>query len=241
MASFHTGDRVLLSTEGIRTSAVTNLGANNLAPRFIGPFTVIKAIGDAYALDIPSSLRLHPTFYVGRLKRYYPAEIPDATNVTTARSLSTSQYTRLQGAQPRQQLTIRLSKLFRRPLSVPCNILRPLSPKLSVQGSVHSDVHVILRSQTNGTAIPTVRVIVFLAQFHRPRGAAGATISHVVRDYEATLAAASDSSGRPEVNENGIANGDESENANENGNPLHVPELKDDAPVSPIDGETRRV
>ncbi|OWZ16714.1 polyprotein, partial [Phytophthora megakarya] len=35
----------------------------------------------------------------------------------------------------------------------------------------------------------------------------------------ATLAAASDSSGRPEVNANGIANGDESENVNENGNP----------------------
>ncbi|OWY94711.1 polyprotein [Phytophthora megakarya] len=78
MASFHTGDRVLLSTEGIRTSAVTNLGANKLAPRFIGPFTVIKAIGDAYTLDIPSSLRLHPTFYVGWLKRFYSAEIPDS-------------------------------------------------------------------------------------------------------------------------------------------------------------------
>ncbi|KAJ8525820.1 hypothetical protein ON010_g15293 [Phytophthora cinnamomi] len=35
--SFHTGDRVLLSAEGIRSSAVTNLGANKLAPRFIGP------------------------------------------------------------------------------------------------------------------------------------------------------------------------------------------------------------
>ncbi|KAG3079060.1 hypothetical protein PI125_g20809 [Phytophthora idaei] len=34
-------------------------------------------MGDAYTLDIPSSLRLHPTFYVWRLKRYHPAEIPD--------------------------------------------------------------------------------------------------------------------------------------------------------------------
>ncbi|TNO06917.1 hypothetical protein DXT86_29230, partial [Klebsiella pneumoniae] len=55
---FKIGDRVLLSTEGIRASAVTNLGANELAPRSIGPFRVTKAVGDAYTLDIPSSLRL---------------------------------------------------------------------------------------------------------------------------------------------------------------------------------------
>ena len=67
MSTFKKGDRVLLSTEGLRDSAVNNLGANKLAPRFIGPFTVLTAIGDAYTLDIPSSLRLHPTFYVGRL------------------------------------------------------------------------------------------------------------------------------------------------------------------------------
>ncbi|KAG3172821.1 hypothetical protein PI126_g1148 [Phytophthora idaei] len=76
--SFTTGERVLLSTTGIRYSAVTNLGASKLAPRFIGPFTVRKVIGDAYTLDIPTSLRLHPTFYVGRLKRYHPATIPES-------------------------------------------------------------------------------------------------------------------------------------------------------------------
>uniref|UniRef100_A0AAV1TNN0 Integrase catalytic domain-containing protein n=1 Tax=Peronospora matthiolae TaxID=2874970 RepID=A0AAV1TNN0_9STRA len=54
-------------------SAVTNLNASKLAPRFIGPFTVLKAIGDAYKLDLPSSQRLHPTFNVGRLKEYRPA------------------------------------------------------------------------------------------------------------------------------------------------------------------------
>ncbi|OWY93321.1 polyprotein [Phytophthora megakarya] len=215
MASFHTGDRVLLSTEGIRTSAVTNLGAIKLAPPFIGLF-----IGDAYTLDIPSSLRLHPTFYAGRLKRYYPAEIQTPRTrplARASRSLITSQYTRLQGAQPRQQLTIRLSKLFRRPFSVPCNILRPLSPKLSVQGSVHSDVHVILRSQTNGTANPMVSIIVFLVTIPPPARC---------RRRDDT----GDSSGRPEVNENGIVNGVESENANANGNPSHVPALKDDTP-----------
>ncbi|CAI5720524.1 unnamed protein product [Peronospora farinosa] len=32
--------------------------------------------GDAYTLDIPTSMRLHPTFYVGRLKAYLPADLP---------------------------------------------------------------------------------------------------------------------------------------------------------------------
>ncbi|CAI5705840.1 unnamed protein product [Peronospora effusa] len=75
MSKFEKGDRVLLSTEGLRDSAVTNLGASKLAPRFIGPFKVLKAIGDAYTLDVLSSLRLHPTFYVGRLKEYLPATL----------------------------------------------------------------------------------------------------------------------------------------------------------------------
>ncbi|KAG2763782.1 hypothetical protein PC129_g13426 [Phytophthora cactorum] len=74
--SFTTGERVLLSTTGIRDSAVTNLGAIKLAPRFIGPFTVTKVIGDVYTLDIPTSLRLHPTFYVELLKKYRSSEIP---------------------------------------------------------------------------------------------------------------------------------------------------------------------
>ncbi|GMF21917.1 unnamed protein product [Phytophthora fragariaefolia] len=38
----------------------------------------MKVNGEAYTLDIPTSLRLHPTFYVGRLKKYYPATVPPA-------------------------------------------------------------------------------------------------------------------------------------------------------------------
>ncbi|KAE8965257.1 hypothetical protein PR002_g28728 [Phytophthora rubi] len=76
MSSFRRGERVLVSTDGIQGTAVTNLGANKLAPRFIGPFKILKVIGDAYTLDIPTAMRLHPTFYVGRLKPYVPATIP---------------------------------------------------------------------------------------------------------------------------------------------------------------------
>ncbi|KAE9018761.1 hypothetical protein PR002_g13008 [Phytophthora rubi] len=80
MATFETGDQVLLSTDGIRSSAVTNLGASKLAPRFIGPFRVMKVNGEAYTLDTPTSLQLHPMFYVGRLKKYHAATIPSTTN-----------------------------------------------------------------------------------------------------------------------------------------------------------------
>ncbi|KAE8913177.1 hypothetical protein PF005_g5233 [Phytophthora fragariae] len=76
MTTFDTGDQVLMSTDGIHSSEVTNLGASKLAPRFIGPFRVMNINGEAYTLDIPTSLQLHPTFYFGRLKKYQPATIP---------------------------------------------------------------------------------------------------------------------------------------------------------------------
>ncbi|GMF49540.1 unnamed protein product [Phytophthora fragariaefolia] len=53
MSSFRRGERVLLSTDIIQGTAVTNLGANKLAPRFIGPFKFLKAVEEAYTLDIP--------------------------------------------------------------------------------------------------------------------------------------------------------------------------------------------
>ncbi|OWZ11055.1 hypothetical protein PHMEG_00015979 [Phytophthora megakarya] len=77
-------DRVLLSTAGIQPAAVTNA----LGPQFFGPFQLTKILGDAYTLRLPTALRLHPTFYVGRLRRYHPATIPsDADDPPAARRL----------------------------------------------------------------------------------------------------------------------------------------------------------
>ncbi|GMF25861.1 unnamed protein product [Phytophthora fragariaefolia] len=67
---FKVGSLVLLATQNLDKHAVSDFGASNRAPRFIGPFTVLAKHGNAYTLDIPSSMRLHPTFYVGRLKPY---------------------------------------------------------------------------------------------------------------------------------------------------------------------------
>ncbi|ETK76545.1 hypothetical protein L915_17045 [Phytophthora nicotianae] len=76
---FVVDDRVLLSTAGIQPTAVTNLGTSKLAPRFIGPFKVTKVLGDAYTLQLPTAIRLQPTFYVGRPRRYHPADVPSGS------------------------------------------------------------------------------------------------------------------------------------------------------------------
>lgn len=62
------------------------LGREKLAPRLIGPFTVLKVIGEAYTLDIPTKMKLHPTFYVRRLKRYRLAALLDPADDTEART-----------------------------------------------------------------------------------------------------------------------------------------------------------
>ncbi|DBA03328.1 TPA: hypothetical protein N0F65_004605 [Lagenidium giganteum] len=65
---FNVGDLVLLSTENLPTHAVDNGSSRKLLPRYIGPYKVIFKRGEAYTRDLPSKTRLHPTFYVGRLK-----------------------------------------------------------------------------------------------------------------------------------------------------------------------------
>ncbi|GMF63512.1 unnamed protein product [Phytophthora fragariaefolia] len=67
---FKVGSLVLLATQNLAKHAVSDFGASKLAPRFIGPFTVLAKHGNLYTLDMPPSMRLHPTFYVGRLKPY---------------------------------------------------------------------------------------------------------------------------------------------------------------------------
>ena len=72
---------VLLSAANLPISAVSNLGSSKLTPRFVGPFKITKRVGDAYTLDIPSAMKLHPTFYVGRLKPYHQHAVADSAPV----------------------------------------------------------------------------------------------------------------------------------------------------------------
>ncbi|KAG3032308.1 hypothetical protein PC120_g2527 [Phytophthora cactorum] len=67
---FKKGSLVLLATQNLPRHAVLDFGASKLAPRLIDTLTVLERHVNAYALDIPSGMRLHPTFYVGWLKPY---------------------------------------------------------------------------------------------------------------------------------------------------------------------------
>ena len=66
---YSVGDRVLLSTANL------NLPGNfsrKLAKLFDGPFIIKARIGDnAYELDLPHSVRLHPVFNVSQLRPYH--------------------------------------------------------------------------------------------------------------------------------------------------------------------------
>ena len=87
---FKVGEKVLLSTKTLPMHVVNNVTSNKLLPKYIGPFTVVKVCGTAYTLDIPSSMKTHPTFYVGRLKPYHTAEsvlIPSEESILPQQTL----------------------------------------------------------------------------------------------------------------------------------------------------------
>ena len=64
------GDLVLLNVKNFRLQ--TGL-CRKLAPRYIGPFRVLQAVGKAklaYRLELPTELKIHPVFHVSALKPY---------------------------------------------------------------------------------------------------------------------------------------------------------------------------
>lgn len=84
---FEVGDLVLLSTKTLAPEVIESLGSNKLLPKFIGPYMVMAQVSPkSYRLDIPTHLRLHPTFYVGRLKRYITPSLEDNESPGTSQS-----------------------------------------------------------------------------------------------------------------------------------------------------------
>ena len=82
--SFEVGDRVLLSTANLRSSII--VGAPKLLPKFIGPYTIKKIISrNAYELELPDTIRIHPVFHIHLLKPYldpnkdFPSRIRNPT------------------------------------------------------------------------------------------------------------------------------------------------------------------
>jgi hypothetical protein len=69
-AAFAVGDEVLLSTQHLRLTNSKRRTAK-FAEQFIGPFKVAAVVNtNAYTLDLPSTLQIHPTINIARLKRY---------------------------------------------------------------------------------------------------------------------------------------------------------------------------
>ncbi|POM69963.1 DNA/RNA polymerase, partial [Phytophthora palmivora] len=67
-------------TKNLPLKVVSSVESNKLKHRFIGPFAVLARHGAAYTIDLPKSMATHPTFYVGRLKRYHdPLGLPSRT------------------------------------------------------------------------------------------------------------------------------------------------------------------
>lgn len=85
---FNANDFVLLATANLPNHAVSN-NASKLLPRYIGPFRIMRKVGAAaYTLELPPTLRLLPTFYVGRLKRYHAHSEDDSRATNRPRPLA---------------------------------------------------------------------------------------------------------------------------------------------------------
>jgi transposase InsO family protein len=64
---FQVGDLVLLSTANLKLPLGTKR-IKKFAPKFIGPFAVLERVaeGRAYRIELPSHMRIHPTFHVSK-------------------------------------------------------------------------------------------------------------------------------------------------------------------------------
>uniref|UniRef100_A0AAV1UJ06 Uncharacterized protein n=1 Tax=Peronospora matthiolae TaxID=2874970 RepID=A0AAV1UJ06_9STRA len=112
----------------------------------MGPFTVLKAIGDAYTLDILPSLRLHPTIYVRSLKEYSPASLHGMapSSDSKAHSLRAPKNLAFLVPHPFKHLAVRLPSLARCSLTPRSSIKGSFSFQLGIDSLVQSRVFIFL-------------------------------------------------------------------------------------------------
>ena len=68
--TYNVGDLVFISTEHMNPKGSTS---NKLMYKYVGPYRIIRRISDVtYEIQLPASSKLHPVFYVNRLRKFYP-------------------------------------------------------------------------------------------------------------------------------------------------------------------------
>src|SRR4051794_11517396 len=84
---FNIGDKVLLSTKNLKLDTLILSSSHKFLPRFVRPFMITIVISPvAYKLDLPATMRIHPTFHVLLLKPYitsntFPRPLPPPPDV----------------------------------------------------------------------------------------------------------------------------------------------------------------
>jgi hypothetical protein len=79
---FAEGDQVFLRLQPYKQNSLKAEHCRKLAPKFYGPFTVLKRVGQvSYQLSLLSHLKLHPIFYVSCLKKVIGTKFQIQTNL----------------------------------------------------------------------------------------------------------------------------------------------------------------
>jgi hypothetical protein len=79
---FAEGDQVFLRLQPYKQNSLKADHCQKLAPKFYGPYTVLKRVGQvAYQLALPSHSKLHPVFHVSCLKKVIGTKCQTQTNL----------------------------------------------------------------------------------------------------------------------------------------------------------------
>jgi hypothetical protein len=79
---FAEGDQVFLRLQPYKKTSLKAKHCQKLAPKFYGPNTVLKCVGQvSYQLSFPSHSKLHPVFHVSCLKKVIRAKCQIQTNL----------------------------------------------------------------------------------------------------------------------------------------------------------------